>query len=388
MIYKFIVLADIHWGAMHHKNMYNNLELVLEFIRQMKNNIDFVVIAGDYFDCRLQLNSKTALSAVRWFDKLIQTCKKSNVKKVRMIKGTREHDNDQLEVFRAPYESEDGFFKLYNTTESEELLPDLLCVFCPDENMNLKDYHQTYYSKFMPNPSIGFFHGNFDSILPEIEYNRIQENNLPTMIYEYEKFSRVIKGPLISGHWHVKNEYKSLYYVGSYDRWKFNEEEDKGFIYGEINTESDEYFIHRVRNPLARQYKTLIINSDECYSPEHFARLLDMIHDEIKKDSEVMLRVSYLLTNSNEEALINFTLFQKQVAVIRQLRLDLKDLVKRNTKKEKKKQVELEASKYHYIFDPSFTNISEIIHKFILDSKNVDIPSSTIEKYINKYLEK
>ena len=144
MTYSFIVLADIHWGSMDSQLMYNNLSLVLEFIKQMKNKLDFVVIAGDYFDYRLQLNSKTALLAIKWFDELFTTCKESNVKRIRMFKGTREHDNDQLEVFRPSYETNDNYFKLFNTTESEELLPGLRCIYCPDENLKLVDYHQKY----------------------------------------------------------------------------------------------------------------------------------------------------------------------------------------------------------------------------------------------------
>lgn len=387
MKYKFIVLADIHWGALDSHIMYNNLQLVLEFIREMKDSLDFVVIAGDYFDYRLQLNSKTALTAVQWFDELITVCKESNVKKVRMFKGTREHDNDQLEIFRPRYVLDDGYFKIFNTTNSEELLPGLKCVYCPDENMNLTEYHQTYYSKFIPYPNIGFFHGNFDTILPEIEYNRIQEHNLSTMIYEYEKFSNLIKGPLISGHWHVKNEYESLYYVGSYDRWKFNEEEDKGFIYGEIDTDTNKYFIHRVSNPLARQYKTLIVDSDNYSTPEQFASLASIINDYLKSDPDIKLRVSYLLSDSSEEALMNYNVFQKQYTTCKQVKIELKDLVKREAKKAKKKQVEIEASKYQYIFDSDLKNIPEIVHKFILDNKDVDIPTSTISKYISKYLE-
>ena len=387
MIYKFITFADVHWGAMDSTLMYNNLELILEFIRQMKDEIDFVVIAGDYFDYRLQLNSKTALLAIEWFDRLISTCKESNVKKVRMFKGTREHDNDQLEVFRHPYETDDGFFKIFNNTKSEELLPGLRCVYCPDENMNLSLYHQVYYNEFIPHPNIGFFHGNFDTILPEIEFNRIQEHNLSTMIYEYSRFSRVIKGPLISGHWHVKSDYDSLFYVGSFDRWKFNEEEDKGFIYGEINTETDEYFIHRINNPLAAEYKTIIVNSDDCSTPEQFAILSNTINETICKDSDMKLRVSYLMGTSNDEAMINFNLFQRKYATNRQVRIDLKDLVKREAKKTKKKQVEVQASKYHYVFNSDIKNIPEIVHQFILDSKNIDVPTPTIHKYISKYLE-
>lgn len=387
MNYKFIVLADIHWGAMDSYTTYQNLQLVLEFIRQMKDELDFVVIAGDYFDYRLQLNSKTALMSVQWFDELVSTCKECGVKKIRMFKGTREHDNDQLEVFRSIYELDDEYFKLFNTTESEELLPGLRCVYCPDENLNLTEYHQMYYDKFIPHPNIGFFHGNFDTILPDIEFNRIQEHNLSTMIYEYDKFSNLIKGPLISGHWHVKNDYKSLYYVGSYDRWKFNEEEDKGFIYGEIDINSNKYFIHRINNPLARQYKTIIVSSDEYTTPEQFAKLASIINEYIKNDSDIKLRISYLLSSTSEEALTNYNIFQRQYATSKQVKLDLKDLVKREAKKVKKKQVEIEASKYNYIFDSDLKNIPEIVHKFILDNKEIDVPSEIIAKYIGKYLE-
>lgn len=388
MTYSFIVLADIHWGSMDSQLMYNNLSLVLEFIKQMKNKLDFVVIAGDYFDYRLQLNSKTALLAIKWFDELFTTCKESNVKRIRMFKGTREHDNDQLEVFRPSYETNDNYFKLFNTTESEELLPGLRCIYCPDENLNLVDFHQKYYMKFFPNPNIGFFHGNFNTILPDIEYNRIQEHHLPTMIYEYEKFSKIIKGPLISGHWHVKNEYKSLYYVGSYDRWKFNEEEDKGFIYGEINTDTNEYFIHRVNNPLAKTYKTIIVSSDEYSTPEQFSVLSNMVNENLKKDPNIMLRISYLLNSPSDEAMINFNIFQRHYATIKQVKIELKDLVKKEFKKAKKKQVEIEASKYSYIFNSDIKAIPSIVHKFILDNKNIDVPVEIIEKYVSKYLEK
>lgn len=387
MIYKFIVLSDIHWGAMDSYTMYDNLQLVLEFIKQKKDSLDFVVISGDYFDYRLQLNSKTALLAIKWLDQLVNTCKDSNVKKIRIFKGTREHDNDQLEVFRSAYEADDGYLKIFNTTTSEELLPGLRCVYCPDENMNLEEYHRTYYSKFMPQPNIGFFHGNFDVILPDIEYNRIQEHNLATMIYEYDKFAKLIKGPLISGHWHVKQNYKSLYYIGSYDRWKFNEEDDKGFIYGEIDTDTNKYYIRHIVNPLAKQYKTIIVSSDEYSTPEQFANLANLINSNLKDDPEIMLRISYLLSNSSDEALLNFNVFQKQYITTKQVKIDLKDLVKREAKKAKKKQVEIEASNYSYIFDSDLKNIPNIVHKFILDNKEVDIPISTIEKYIKKYLE-
>lgn len=386
MIYKFAVIADIHWGAMNSATTFQNLEIFLEFIRQMKDNLDFVVIAGDYFDYRLQLNSKTALLSIEWFDRLIKTCKENGVKKVRMFKGTREHDNEQLEAFRPRYETEDGFFKLYNTTTKEELFDNLTCVFCPDENMNLTEYHETYWNQFIPHADIGFFHGNFDAILPEIEFNRIQEHNLPTMIYEYNKFARLIKGPLISGHWHIATQHRSLYYIGSYDRWKFGEEEDKGFIYGEYNTEDTSYYIHQVNNPLAREYRTLMYSSDGISSPEDFGDISEEIRKIIKDNHNIRIRVTYVLVAENPEAIVNFNNFQKIFSTNPQVKIVFKDLVKKESKKERSKEVAFEASKYDYIFNSDYKMIPEILHKFILESKTVDIPIEVIQKYVDKYL--
>ena len=81
-------------------------------IREMKEEIDFLVICGDYFDYRLQLNSKTTVAAIRWLDELIATCTEAGVKKIRIVKGTEGHDYDQLEAFRPTYEDSNGFFRI------------------------------------------------------------------------------------------------------------------------------------------------------------------------------------------------------------------------------------------------------------------------------------
>lgn len=387
MRYSFITLADIHWGAMDSTLMYQNLELVLQFIQKMKDHLDFIVIAGDYFDYRLQLNSKTALIAVEWFDRLIRTCKECGVKKVRMFKGTRGHDNDQLEVFRPSYEGEDGYFKLFNTTTSEELFPDLRCVYCPDENMNLHDYHKTYQDQFIPTPDIGFFHGNFDTILPVVEFNRIQDHNIDTMIYEYEKFSRLVRGPLISGHWHCACDHESLYYVGSYDRWAYDEEEPKGFIYGEYDTESNEYFIHRVKNPLAREFNTILISDESTNTPAQFSELTGRIDNLLYDNPDMRIRVKYIISTDNDGALTAFNTFQRKFATNPRVKIVTKDLVKREAKREKRQKTQLEASQYDYVFDQDVRKIPTIIQRFIKDKKGVDVELSVIEKYVSKYLD-
>ena len=386
MIYRFITLADIHWGAMDSELTYQHLQYVLDFIRKMKNQIDFVVIAGDYFDYRIQLNSRTALLAVQWFDELVNTCKENGVKKIRMFKGTREHDNDQLEIFRPTYELGDGFFRLFTVTMAEDLFKDLRVVYCPDENLNLEDYHRDRWYAFVPNPDIGFFHGNFDTILPSIEFDRIQKHHLNTMIYQYEIFSRLIRGPMISGHWHNPTEYKSQYYVGSYDRWAFGEEEDKGFIYGAYNTEDSSYYIHRVKNPLARLYQTLVVTSDACSSPADFAVLLEKIRNLCDKDPMAKFRLNYIESTEDSTRKDTFDEFRKELSSLRQVKLNTTNLVKREEKTHERKRVETESKEFSYIFNRDIKAVPSIIQRFIRDKHNEDYPIEKIEKYVNKYL--
>lgn len=386
MIYRFIALADIHWGAIDSKLLYENLQLVTRFIREMNGEIDFVVICGDYFDYRIQLNSKTALLAVEWFDELMTACRESGVKKVRMFKGTREHDNDQLEVFRPAYEDESGYFRLYDTTTAEDLFPDLRVIFCPDEPINLLDYDRLYWDQFIPFPDIGFFHGNFNSILPKIEYDRIQEHRLPSMIYDYDKFSKFIKGPLIAGHWHIPQDRDSLYYIGSFDRWKFGEEEPKGFIYGAYNTEDSKYFIYRVENILARKYDTIVVNDEECRYPADFSLLIDRIRTLIAKNPSIQLRIIYIITSDDDDLRKTLTVFQQQISSMRQVKIDIKDLVKKEEKEHRKKTVENTSREYDYVFNRDTSAIPSIITRFIRERKGESLSEEIVEKYIGKYL--
>ena len=387
MIYRFLAIADIHWGAQDSQLTYDNLCLVTKFIEEMKGQIDFVVVCGDYFDYRVQLNSKTALLAVRWFDDLISTCLKTGVKKVRVIKGTREHDNDQLEVFRPTYVDGSGYCMIYDTTKVEDLFSDLRVIFCPDENLNMVDYERYYWDRFIPNPDMGFFHGNFSNVLPSIEYRRIQEHHLPTMIYDYAGLSRLIKGPMIAGHWHIPQEDGSEYYVGSFDRWKFGEEEPKGFIYGAYDTENSRYFIHRVENLWARKFKTLMITDDEYRQPSEFAELADRVRTELNSDPQMQLRILYIISNPDDNLHKTFQVFQQQFSSNHRVKIDLKDLVKKEQRTERRKEVESESREYDYIFNSDQTQIPAIIQKFIEDKKGVALSLDTVKRYISKYLE-
>ena len=384
MKYNILAIADIHWGAMDPDEMYNNLQYFLDFIR-MKGDIDLVVICGDYFDYRLTLNSKAALKALRWFDELYNTCKDNGVKKLRAIKGTKEHDNDQWEAIH-PRETGEFFKKFYICT-SEETLPDLHCIYCPDETVNLKEYEELYLKEMMSHHDIGFFHGNFDTQLPKMVIDQNLEANIPSIIYFKDHWSKVIEGPLVSGHWHVFTDLDPLIYIGSYDRWAFGEEEDKGFLYIQYDTNSHSYYWKHIENPFARKYNTIIIDNTLCVTPDDFANLTQDIQDLKKSDPEMKIRVVYQITSENDESLVNFNEFRNLISSIKNVKVDVKDFVKKRNKEKQKEKVAISSGKYSYILDHPL-EIKSNIHEYLLREKNIDIPLETIDSIIGKYIPK
>ena len=384
MRYNIVSIADIHWGAMDPDEMYNNLQYFLDFIK-MRGDIDMVVICGDYFDYRLTLNSKAALKALRWFDELYNTCKENGVKRLRAIKGTREHDNDQWEAIH-PKETGEFFRKFYTCT-SEETLPNLKCIYCPDETVNLKEYEELYLKEMMTRHDIGFFHGNFDTQLPKMVIDQNLEANIPSIIYFKDHWSKVIDGPLVSGHWHVFTDLDPLIYIGSYDRWSFGEEEDKGFLFIQYDTNDHSYYWKHIENPFARKFNTIVIDNTLCVTPDDFANLSQDIQDLKKSDPEMKIRIVYQITSENEESMVNFNEFKNIISSMRNVKVDIKDFVKKRNKEKQKERVAISSGKYSYILDHPL-DIKSNIHEYLMREKNMDIPLETIDSIIGKYIPK
>ena len=68
MKYNIMAISDLHWGIVDPQEQLKSLEFIFEFIDQSSkenNGIDLLVIAGDYFDSKLPLNSQEAIIAIQ-----------------------------------------------------------------------------------------------------------------------------------------------------------------------------------------------------------------------------------------------------------------------------------------------------------------------------------
>lgn len=381
--YNIVTIGDIHWGAMDPDEMYLHLQYVLDFIRMMKDEIDLVVINGDYFDYRLTLNSKPALKALRWFDELYTTCLASGVQKIRAIKGTKEHDNDQWEAIH-PKEQGDFFKKFYENTV-EETLHGLSCIYCPDETINVSDYQEIYLKNMMSSCNIGFFHGNFDIVLPKMVIEQNKESKIPSIIFEKSVWEKLINGPMIASHWHTFTDADPLLYIGSYDRWSFGEEDNKGFLFVQYDTDTQSYFWKRIINPFARRFETILVDNSIIKTPDDFSILRESILEMKAIDSDMKIRVKYQISEDNIESIANFNEFKNLISNMRGVKAEIKDLIKKAKRKKEKEEIDVSSERYSYILS-TVTPMNEKIQEYLLREKNVELPLDVIDSYIGKYL--
>lgn len=384
MKYNILVLTDIHWGAIDPDTQYDDLEQVFIFLKEF-SNIDLIVIGGDYFDSKLSLNSKASILSVQWMERLITESESCGVKKIRVIKGTQEHDNSQLEVFR---EKESERFKIFNTNTVEETLPDMKCIYCPDENINAKDYKEIYIDNILSGASIGFFHGSFDIVLPDIVVQMSEDSSLKSMIFEYNFWSKFISGPMIAGHWHSGVEIDDLIYVGSYERWAFGESEPKGFGVVQFDTDSNEYIYHKIENAFADIYETVEINTSLYKNLSDYKALMTKVDNLCSNYGDnIYVRIVINVDDDKVDNDTFITSLRHYFINNKKIKIVLKDKLKKKKAKEEKQHHIETKTKYGFVTDKSLSEAQKI-QEYISVTKQKDIPIDVIESFIQKYLNK
>lgn len=387
MKYNIVVLADLHRSILEPEIQDDRSEYIFTFLDMfsLEDKIDMIVIDGDFWDSKMLLNSKSAISGIKWMNRLYDKAIEIGVTKFRIVKGTEDHDNSQLEAFRS-MEDDNGFFKIFNTTISEETLPGLKCIYCPDETMCNTDYKDTYINEMLSGNQIGFFHGSFDIILPEILQTTAQSQK--NVVYEYLLWEKLIDGPMVAGHWHDGKVYDNLIYVGSNDCWKFNEDEPKGFGFIQYDTDTSKYFYQKIENILSPLYLTYECYTNLCDTMESYQPFIHKIDEKLLEFDnsyrELKIRlVVYVVTDEvNNDTFISslrhYYINEKRV------KLQIKNKLKDKKKKEEVKQNKATSTKYNFVTDKDKT-AAEIIQEFIMLQKNVKIPLEFIDARINKY---
>lgn len=213
-------IADLHFAAFNPKEQYIILEE--QFLTPLSRlpKLDIISIDGDIFDRKLLANSDGSMYATMFVNNVVELARQKNATVV-IIHGTYSHDANQLKLFYHYLNDPTVDIRIVTTIQFEEIKgARILCI--PE----LYGLNESVYRQFL------FGSGWYDSVfmhgtMKGAVYGDTVGNSRLFTIQDFINCS----GPIISGHIHNAGCFNGyFYYCGCPYRWKFGEEEDKGFI--------------------------------------------------------------------------------------------------------------------------------------------------------------
>lgn len=285
MKFNYLVLSDIHLGHNVNKteNIIENLKkFFVEYAKFLKN-LNAIFLAGDVFDKLLISSSNEFLLINRWLTELLLYCKKYNIM-LRVLEGTHSHDWNQAKVITSIIErlELDLDYKYIDDIVIEKNTKyDITILYVPDDyNPDAKITYNVVKEKLKENlineVDIAIMHGQFHYQLPGI-----------TLLSSHteENYINIVKYFINIGHIHTFSINGKIIAQGSFDRLAHNEEEPKGGILVNIDTEKENSFKF-LTNKHAMIFKTININN---LTIDELIKLLDTEVKKIPNNSSVRL---------------------------------------------------------------------------------------------------
>lgn len=276
-----LLIADIHFGKTNDdKGLYKSL--VKYFYPKInyfgkKHELDFVSIVGDLFDRIIKLNENGSIYAIKFINVLIEKALKYNFK-IRILKGTKTHDFNQLDNFKELEKRYPNTFKIIETVQTEKLFDNFNVLYIPEEYIENPD---EYYSKYFKKKyDLILFHGtmSFASYISNIESERAVKN-APT--FNSKQIASIVYGKAIGGHIHIRQKYKNkIEYIGSFSRFCFGEEKPKGFLEYFYQPKTHNCRTIFIENEDAPKYVTFNINDIEADNLEEKMSIINKLKKE------------------------------------------------------------------------------------------------------------
>ena len=362
-------ISDLHFGTIEPLTEYKILnEQFLNYL-EMMNVLDIVSVNGDIFDHKFMANSDAVVYAISFVQRLVDIWRRKNATLI-LINGTGSHDADQLKIF-VPFMNQGCDLRI--VTQTQFLFVKGKKILCIPEMYNMGE---PYYNQYLVNSGLYdacYMHGTFKGSIFGKNKRDLNSNREP--VFDIEDFGNC-KGPIISGHVHVHGVYSSdFYYCGSPIRYKFGEEEEKGFIILLHNIKERKYMVHF--EPI-KSFRYDTINLDEMIDQDP-----RIIIDYIKALlNEGIDHLRILITKNNPRTIELLKNFYRSKANIKiETNFEQQKIQKElNTMNQKYKQ-------YDYLFDQNLSPEQKLV-QYINQEEGNDF--WTVEKFADfmSYIEK
>ena len=376
--YVIAVIADIHFGAQQPKDLFLQLkEYFLDKLEKL-TILDAIIINGDLLDTKISMNSDNAKYFMQFMILLLNLSKKKKAK-LRILKGTESHDNKQLEILEAFTEKHDEYdLKIINTASTEYLFDNFHVLYIPEEYINDRDkYYADYFNKQY---DMIFGHG----LVNEVAFVASKQESETTMgkapVLKTQTLMEICKGPIFFGHIHIPQIIKDrFFYSGSFSRWCYGEESDKGFhivTYSPITSKFVEEFIV---NASAKKFDTIIIDAKSDFFKKD--NILDTLINTINQYKVDHLRVIINIPEEFENPLLLTNLINEMTTKISDVKIIVNNNLKQRKKEEVENKINLLLDKYGLLFDKGKT-YEEKISEYIRIKYNRNITVDKIREYL------
>lgn len=390
-MYRGLFFADIHIGAMSYDQTYEEVLYIRDILKEYTREslLDFIVIGGDFFDKQFYINDDFIKLAMR-----LMTYLMASTKVLRVVYGTSSHDSDQYILFDALIKDIpsilNGFeynFKVITTVQEEELLPNMNVLYIPEEYVYNKS---EYYKPFLETKNKydyifghGMIYEAFKGKIKKEETENTSRRKAP--IFSSGELAYACKGDVLFGHYHIHTEMKdNVSYVGSFSRWKFGEEEDKGFFQLSFDFEKSKYTKSFVINEKALKYVTISYGyKDSVFeSSKDMERTVENIMDKKEKYKIDMLKIVFNIPVGYDatESLIKY--FTDRFKNDKSIKIEFNNGYVEQKRLQAKEKILNLLSKEDRIFLDKNIPEEEKISIFIKMKRGVDISPKKIKEYL------
>ena len=376
-LFNVAVIADIHFGAIRPEQLYTELkESFLDFIKD--KYLDMIVIAGDFFNSIISLNSQSALKAFKFMRELVEICEKNEIKYVRIIEGTLSHDNLQILNFQNYESNKKVDFKVITTVREESLSNGLNILYLPEEYM---EDPISYYKDYICKPSkyydFIFGHGMFKETSFVKDDSESMISKAP--IWDSKFLSSICRGPIFFGHIHTSQIIrKHIYYTGSFSRWVYGQEEDKGFYIFTYHMETGKYLTEFIVNKLARKFDTTKVFLEKALETQ----TVDELIKRLKLFKVDNLRIQVLIEALQKDYSLPISIMKEYFTGKPGYKFELIDLREKAQHQQMEEKINKLSSDYEFLFDDNLP-VQTKIHKFIKRKYEKDVSEEKIMNLLN-----
>lgn len=363
-----IHIADIHFGAMDPKYQYDILKE--QFVDRLVNiDFDILSINGDFYDHKFMSNSDVIMYSVMLMNLIVDLCKAKNATLV-VLHGTLYHDANQLKLFYHFLQDPTIDIRIVETVKFEYIKgAKILCI--PE----LYGMGREYYEKFLFHSGCYdsvFMHGVIEGAIYGAKQQESGVHSDKAPVFTIDDF-RLCRGPIFSGHVHTAGCFCGyFYYCGSPLRWRFGEEETKGFLIGLQNLDTDEHYVH-LEEIQSFRYDTINLDHLLMSDPKN---VIDYVSN-LQQQGIDYIRIKFTDIHT-ETQMANLDIIKKYYKNIARVKIQaennkLKQVIQQNS------ELEDQYKEYEYLFDKSLSEY-EIFTMYVNQRKGCDY--ITVEELI------